>query len=298
MSNTWWKDPPKNNDAGGGIVWSEGDDSLMWVDNFSSINKIGYVCTCNNAVFPWNIRYSSYSYQMYFKFQIPSNDWIISSAHITAKVHNVGFNVIDDKDKGHALNVYTAPSGASYYPNSTLSSNDYDVSSWSFVGEWEDIWDIYGEMYPNYDPYWLPFFDVTSEFKSAKNNYLTWFAIAIIPEKRTPYDWDYYTCPGWDKECWVDLFNSLVGTEYYGSMPSGYPDDNGLPVPWLKVVYSNGMEQWEPGEENVIEEISCIGSDYQSQSALIGTNAGGLWRTWDGGANWSKVFETTISGEA
>jgi hypothetical protein len=296
MAN-WWQDPPKNSMAGGYITRNKQADTTELIDTYNSTYFCGFTCHEVSEWFGYYHCNESSHYNTFIKFGIPQSIMAsgVSYVGLTLKVANAEFNITDEEILGHPIHVYTTdlPSVVKF-PYEKLGEADVPLTDWNYAGVWENITDIYDEVTAN-GPYWLPFFDVTSGFMHAIDSGYPFLAIRLRPMYDSPYTWNYYHYPGWDQKSYVSFYGAAIGTYCWQEMPEGFPTASGLPTPWLKIVCNE--EQQEPGDE-LPEAISCINSDYKSHSALIGTTKGGLWRTWDYGNSWAKIFETPVSGNA
>ena len=300
MSEIWWEDPPKNDTAGGFLRWKRSDDTFAQLNTGNQIQFCGWYTDNEDN------KNECYYYHSFIKFPIPDID-NVESAEITVRIAHVAYtNIITEPGANYYTQVLTISSGyyPNYFPYRVLSENDMYMDTgehgyWENIGNWRKFQDIFQDYQEN-DQHWLPLFDVTTEFNAVKNSELPYFPVRIISNYNAPYDWDNNTWL-YNQELYFSFYGGRIGIGYNTSdVPSGFSEDTCMATPWLKIVYS-GEAQWFPGEVNVVEEIACLASDYRSQSAIIGTTAGGLWRTWDSGANWSKIFEASsgilLSGE-
>ena len=287
MANVW-QDPPKNITAGG-LLTTRSHEGTVSVDTHNSTYFCGFKCEKVGSDYNESVYYQTFTRFM-MPFPVISG---ITYAGITFRVPNAKFYMYPDESMlGHPIHVYTYAGEAFPY---VLTEDDASMDDWNFVGAWENIYDI-ATTIDSTGPYWLQMFDVTSGFIAASNNGYPYFAVRLRPFYTEHYVYNYYEYPGYDKESRVHLYGSCIGTAAWCESPPGFPSTtpSGIPVPWLKIVCDE--EQWVPGEDNLVESITCISSDYKSKAALIGTNKGGLWVTWNYGANWAKIYETVASG--
>jgi hypothetical protein len=279
MAN-YWQDPPKNSTAGGDISVKFNEGTVS-VDTYNAVYFCGF--DCDKVGSDYN---ECTYYQTYVRFMMPFPVISgVSYAGITFRAANANFTVEAERIIGHPINVYTYDGDTFSY---ILSSGDLSMDGWTLAGEWENIPDIYDTINST-GSYWLPMFDVTSEFLTALNGSMPYFEVRLRPLYTTPYTYNYYNYPGYDQESWVSFYGACVGTAAWCASPPGFTAPYCVPTPWLKIVHGGG-EQEIPGEE-APESIACISSDYKSQSALVGTTKGSLWRTWDYGANWANIYE-------
>lgn len=307
MSETWWQDPPKNSTAGGFLKWKRSEDILETVSTGNQIQFCGWYTQNEGNLF--QDKNECYYYHSFIKFAIPQDIGDIESVGLTVRVANVGYKyIITEPEVGYWISVLTLVDdlGSEWFPYQILSEADMYQGTggpwygyWESMGNWRKFWDIYMDYYSD-GQHWLPMFDVTDKFVYAKNNNLPYFSVRLIPNYNAPHNWNYNMYL-YDRELWVSFFGGAIGDDYNtDDMPEGFPVSgmSKMVTPWLKIVHDGGS-QWEPGESEP-EEINCIASDYQSQSALVGTTTGSLWRTTNYGQNWSKIFETekiVTSGE-
>jgi len=292
----WWEDPPKNVTAGGFLKWKRSDDTFAQLNTGNQIQFCGWYTEQGDSYLFGTQHYNEcYYYHSFIKFPIPDID-NIESAEITIRIAHAEYsNILTEPGANYYAQVLTISSGyhSSYFPYQVLSEDDmYMGTGGPWYGEWENIgnWRKFQDIFQDYssdEQYWLPLFDVTTEFNAVKASELPYFPVRIIPNYNAPYDWNHDTWL-YSQEMYFSFYGGRIGTGYNTSdVPDGFSGATCMATPWLKIVYS-GEAQWYPGEPNVVEDI-------------VGTTAGGLWRTWDGGDNWSKIFEASsgilLSGE-
>lgn len=311
--NTWWIDPPRNFDAGGLLIQTHEKYSYVNITyNESYFYTVGWKCE-KQAIFLGSDKYEAYSYHGFVKFDIP----IVSEAvleNVYLHLYAWKGKYLDDSRPSYMdINAYTrtgktlypAPKGY-LFPWDTMDEWDMEEDNWEFVDSWNmaDVIDdvLFG---PDWHSYWLTKIDVTSGYQLAIDNGWGWFAVRLSPgsggnHQNYPVGWDYDSRPtAYNQECWANILGAT--TPFWEEAPTGFPNAECHPSPWLEIVFSGGASQSYPGELEYTEEqpeqsqaatqITALASDPKAQSALAGTDVGSLWYCWSGGGFWNKIFE-------
>jgi len=298
----WFIDAPKNDTAGGYLMYKEHDVDVEAVYTSNSAFYLGFKCQ-KNWFFPLDLisdHYEAYSYHSYLKFKLPTTaSGTLTKAELIIRLGNAGMimnvnPIYMDIDIYHR-EVYNA----SEFPWATLNDDDYPSGSWHNDGtKIENFYQMWADFLVD-GPHWLPAVEVTTGVAEAISNGWEWAAFLLTPNYSTPLDWDYDERPtAYNQEMWLGFFGAV--NPYWVDKPdSDYPYTSAPACPWLKLTYSGGTTQYVPGED-VTEAgegsaIKCVAADPKAQMAIIGCESGSLWYTWSGGRQYSKMYEADSS---
>ncbi len=291
-----WIDPPKNTEAGGVITVTEHSNETEVFDS-NTIYHVGFRCE-RQWYWPFlSDHYESWGYQSFVKFKVPTTfSGDMESAELYTRLAGIVITDVPEADTFYQHYYYKSISEYNpAFPWDPLSEDDWDGYGWSWVGvDVDDFQAMYDAYTVSYDAFWLNPVDVTVALQDAIDRGDEWIAIRVAPTSLTPdgYDWDNRLTDE-DQECVLSIWGALNAPLV--PSPSGFSLSECAATPWLKITYSGGDTQYEPGEDvNAAGEgnaVMCVAVDYKTQIALAGTISGGLWFTWSGGGEWEKIYE-------
>ena len=291
-----WIDPPKNTDSGGIVVSARhSGDREAWDNNV--LYHCGFRCE-RQSYWPFvSDRYESWSYQPFVKFRVPT---VFSGGVASAELYlRLGAVTITDVPEANTFTQrYYYRSVSEYddaFPWDPLSVADWFFAGWTDTGEETDNFQsLYDAYIVAREDVWLAPVDMTVALQDAIDRGDEWLAIRYAPTDVVPvgYDWDNRLTDD-DQQCYLTTYGSLNAPLV--DAPSGFSIPTVAGNPWLKITYSGGDTQYEPGEDvdaaGEGNSVMCIAVDYKTQMALAGTISGGLWFTWSGGGEWEKIYE-------
>lgn len=290
-----WIDPPKNLDAGGVIVNARHSGDTEVFDS-NVVYHSGFRCE-RQWHFPFlSDHYEAWGYDTFVKFRVPTVfSGGVENAELYVRV--AGIAITDVPEANTFYQHYYYKSVSEYnpaFPWDPLSDADWYYVGWTLAGvQTDDFQSLYDEYAVSSD-FWLDPVDVTVALQDAIDRGDEWVAIRFAPTDVIPvgYDWDNRLTDE-DQMCFLSTWGALNAPLV--PSPSGFSIPECAANPWLKITYSGGDTQYEPGEDvdaaGEGNHVMCVAVDYKTQLALAGTISGGLWFTWSGGGEWEKVYE-------
>jgi hypothetical protein len=296
-TNTWWVDTPRNETAGGWIGWKYHDDVLYDITTSNSVYNVGYRCV-KQASFPQDIvsdRYESVFYTSFFKFEIPNLENLGTPVSTRLYLQWYFADYQDTNPPTTQIDLYyrSGTKDISYFPWSTLSERDYSDGNYTLIGSYASVPDT-KYLIDSSGNFWYEY-DVTAAYADCVSKGLGFIGFRLSTNDIKPSNWDWDNRPtSFDQTCWAACLGGA--TPQWSYMPFDFEGMNHA-SPWLQIAYDGTLVQEKPGElpvegSTTIEgNIECVAADCKAKFAAVGTYAGSVWITWDGGASWDKIYE-------
>ena len=292
----WWIDPPHSPLGGGQIdrPYTNPDNWSLYGNGRYCKVGIDFIST------PFERAVDITDANAHIKFSTGGLlDTTIDSAILWIKFYG-GFEFPEGETDDFDIAVYhTISQSSDDFPQAALDGDDWGSSQVLINDSWQDIQDLIADVDASTDTagVWRSL-DVTAEVQNAVNGGWPWLAFSLKPNPLYPSGWDYEDPPiSTMQNCYILFHGPATEISSTWDLPPGFPPSaamsGALWAPWLNVSFTGGPEQPEPGEGESGEGlVLSIAADIKtSKVAFAGTDTGNLWKTTDGGENWTKAFE-------